>query len=334
MRNYQAIHLFVIFLLLLALGGLPPIRPSIKALAQYRTTIRVFDQSPQARPVGAAPVTLTRVDVTPNVITHEITSAGGEIVDTFDEGTYDIVATSPNALYGKPATEITSTAHIQIPLSSGEVDLLLPIFDVTVTLVTPSRRSIVGATVTVGGHSETTDSSGDAVFPSIPSGSYTVAASWFGLNINPTEPLVVTGSGTVRATAGNIALVSVQVVGAQSQGLSGANVVVKTGTTTVFNGVASSDGTVALELPYGTYDFSATYKSVTGDRTGVAIDSDTTVTISTGIFIELFGQALSFAGFALYATTILIVLAGLAFLLVRRKRHAAVPPPPPPPPTN
>ncbi|HYA21588.1 MAG TPA: carboxypeptidase-like regulatory domain-containing protein, partial [Thermoproteota archaeon] len=289
-------------------------------------TLKVVDQSPSARSIASAPVTITMPDAHPAWVMSETATSAGEVtLNLVPAGRYEVVATSPNALYGKPASQIAASLEARVIDGPATVLVPLPIFDATVTLVTPSGKPIVGANVAVGGNSQTTDATGDAVFTSIPSGSYTVTASWFGLNINPTAPLTVTLSRTYLLTASNIALVSVQVVGAQSQGLSGANVVIKTGSITVFNGMASSDGTVALELPYGTYDFHATYKSVTGDKTAVAINADTVVQIPTGVFIELFGQGLSFAGFALWVIAVLIVvlilvIAAQEYNIYRRKR--------------
>jgi len=292
----------------------------------YDLKLKVVDQSPSARlaPDGTA----LQIKGYGWTMTKQTTAGEADLL-LLPAGGYNVVATVAAAsypdthLYGK--TSVTGSGVASVIDGPATVLVPLPIFDATVTLVTPSGKPIVGAAVTVGGNSQTTDAAGDAVFTSIPSGSYTVTASWFGLNINPTAPLTVTLSRTYLLTASNIALVSVQVVGAQSQGLSGANVVVKTGATTVFNGVASSDGAVALELPYGTYDFSATYKSVTGEKTGVAINADTVVQITTGVFIELFGQGLSFAGFALWVIAILIVvlilvIAAQEYNIYRRKR--------------
>jgi hypothetical protein len=203
-------------------------------------------------------------------------------------------------------------------------------YDVTIRLITPSGSPIAGASVTVRGVAlGVTDAYGYVTVRNIPSGSYVVLASWYGLDISPTVPLVVMGYETVTMTGSMIARVTIQVASALNQGLSGANVVIKKGSLTVFNGVASSDGTVAIELPYGTYDMRASYKSVTADKTGVAIYADAVIQIPTGIFIELLGQGLSFAGFALWAMAVLVVLAVAAFVLLRIRKHLQTPPPPP-----
>ena len=292
----------------------------------YDLKLKVVDQSPSARlaPDGTS-LKITGYGWT---ITNT-TNAGEFTLKLVPAGGYNVVATYPTSLYGKSPSTFKAAVVANVIDGPATVLVQLPIFDATVTLVTPSGRPIVGATVTVvGGTGQTTDAAGNVLFTSIPSGSYSVTATWYVQPINPTQSLAVTLSRTYLLTASNIALVAVQVIGAQNQGLSGANVVVKTGTTTVFNGMASSDGTVALELPYGNYNFHATYKSVTGDANNgqpVAINADTVVTIPTGVFIELFGQGLSFAGFALWVVAVLIVvlilvIAAQEYNIYRRKR--------------
>jgi len=213
------------------------------------------------------------------------------------------------------------------------VDLLLPIFDATLKLVTPSGKPIVGADITVGGVAlGKTDASGNVLAADIPSGSFVVSASWYGQDISPTVPLTVTTSARYLLTASKIASVTIQVLSSLNQGLSQAQVMIRTGATTVFTGTTDGDGIVVVSLPFGTYDVQASYKGVEAGKT-ISVIGDATEKIVTGIFIELLGQPLTFAGFALWVVVILMVLSVPAFILYRRRR-APPPPPPPPPPTS
>jgi hypothetical protein len=169
-----------------------------------------------------------------------------------------------------------------------------------------------------------TDAAGNVLAASIPSGSYTVTSAWYGQDISPTVPLTVTLSRTYLLTASKIALVQIQVVGAQNQGLPQAAVTIKIGTTTVFTGMTNNDGVAAMELPFGTYSVTASHKGVEATAT-IAVTGDTVQKITTGVFVELFGQGLTFAGFALWVIAILIVvlilvIAAQEYNIYRRKR--------------
>jgi len=293
----------------------------------YDLRISVVDQSPAARSIGSAPLTVTATDPHPDQVANFVTDAstGEKTLTLVPAGKYIIVAKSPVALYGKAASSISATVEARIIDIPYFALVPLPIFDVTVQLVTPSGKPITNAAVTVGGVAlGVTDAAGSVSAPSIPGGSYTVTATWFGLDISPATPLAVSLSGTRLLTASHIAAVQVQVVGAQNQGLAGAQVTVKTGTTTVFSGIASSDGVVNLELPYGSYSITATHKGVEASQTA-SVTGDAVIKITTGVFIELLGQGLTFAGFALWVVAILVVvlilvIAAQEYNIYRRKR--------------
>jgi len=292
----------------------------------YDLKLKVVDQSPSARAIASAPVTITAPDPSPDWVMAKTTSAAGEVtLNLVPAGKYQIVATSAGALYGKAASQITASVEGRVIDGPATILVPLPIFDATVTLVTPSGKPIVGAGITVGGTAlGMTDAAGNALAASIPSGSYTVAAIWYGQDISPTVPLTVTLSRTYLLTASKIALVQIQVVGAQNQGLPQAAVSIKTGATTVFTGMTNNDGVVAIELPFGTYDVKASHKGVEATKT-ISVTADTVEKITTGVFVELFGQGLTFAGFALWVIAILVVvlilvIAGQEYNIYRRKR--------------
>jgi len=292
----------------------------------YDLKLKVIDQSPSARAIVSAPVTITMPDASPAWVMSKTTTAAGEVtLNLVPAGKYQIVAISPVALFGKPASQITASVEARVIDAPATINVPLPIFDATVTLVTPSGKPIVGATLTVGGVAlGMTDAAGNVLAASIPSGSYTVTSAWYGQDISPTVPLTVTLSRTYLLTASKIALVQIQVVGAQNQGLPQAAVTIKIGTTTVFTGMTNNDGVAALELPYGTYSVTASHKGVEATAT-IAVTGDTVQKITTGVFVELFGQGLTFAGFALWVIAILIVvlilvIAAQEYNIYRRKR--------------
>jgi len=292
----------------------------------YDLRIRVVDQSPSARPIVNAPLTITAPDPHPDWVISKTTTPAGEVsLALVPAGKYLIAAASPVSLYGKPAAQIAANVEARVIDAPAFALVPLPIFDATIKLVTPSGKPIVGAGITVAGVAlGVTDAEGSVLATSIPSGSFTVAASWFGQDISPTTPLTVTLSRTYVLTASKVALVQIQVVGAQNQGLAGAHVSIKIGTTTVFSGIANTDGVVAIELPYGTYDVKASHKGVEASKT-ISVTGDAVEKLTTGVFIELFGQGLTFAGFALWVVAILVVIlilviAAQEYNIYRRKR--------------
>jgi hypothetical protein len=249
----------------------------------YDLKLTVLDQSPSAKTIASTPVVITAPDASPAWVMHATTSAAGEVMLTLvPAGKYQVVATSPNALYGKPASQIIASAEATVIDAATTISVLLPVFDVNVILVTPSGKPMVDANVTIGGVViGKTDTLGEVLAASIASGSYTVTANWYGLDISPTVPLTVTLSRAYLLTAGRMALVQILVVGAQGEGLPGAAVTIKTGTTTVFTGMANNDGVVAVELPYGTYGVMASYKGVEASVT-LSVTSDTSQSITVG----------------------------------------------------
>ncbi|MEM0259720.1 MAG: hypothetical protein QW314_07705, partial [Thermoproteota archaeon] len=127
------------------------------------------------------------------------------------------------------------------------------------------------------------------------------------------------GSQTYTLVAGNIATVTVQVLGAQNQGLPGATVTIGP-----ITGVTTGDGTFVTEIPYGTYTITASYKGVSASQSAT-ISGDTTVTLRTGTFIELFGQSLTFASFVLWIIAVIVIvliliIAAQEYNIYRRKK--------------
>ncbi len=156
----------------------------------YDLKLRVTDQSPSARLVPDD----TKLYISGNgwnITTY--THAGEITLVQLPAGSYTVVATYPYSMYGKSSSTFTGTVTANVIDGTATVLIQLPIFDATITMVTPSGKPIVGAAVTVGGVAlGTTDAAGNVLAPSIPSGSFTVTSSWYGQDISPTVPLTVT----------------------------------------------------------------------------------------------------------------------------------------------
>ena len=114
-----------------------------------------------------------------------------------------------------------------------------------------------------------------------------------------------------------VALLRVIVATSSGQPIQGARVVITTGTTTILSGDTDPRGAVSTHVPLGTYDIKASYKGIEATRT-VSVTGDVEVTLNTEVFIELFGQSLTFVGFVLWIMVILGLVAVPAFLLLRR----------------
>lgn len=281
-----------------------------KAASQARTyntkvfslTINLADQSPSKRAVVGTITITPSLGFAPAAITGS--SATLPLVPA---GKYKVDATATTA-YG--TAKLAAPIWFEVTEEPLTVSIALPIYDATVKLVTPSGKPIVGADIKVGpvGVGKT-GAEGSVEVTQIPAGSYAVSATWFGKDVSPAAPLSVSVSRTYLMTASKVAILQIQVVGAQNQGLGGSSVTITpTGTTTpVFTGVTNPDGMAAVEVPYGSYEVRVSSRGVEATAT-VNVTADTLQKITTGVFIEVFGQGLTFAGFALWLIAIIIVL--------------------------
>jgi hypothetical protein len=102
----------------------------------------------------------------------------------------------------------------------------------------------------------------------------------------------------------------VHVIGAQGQGLSAAQVEIKISDgKRVFSGVSNEQGIVEIEVPYGTYSISVNYKGFTNTALAtVNTPTGTIKIISTDVFIELFGMAMSFTTFILWIIVAILIV--------------------------
>jgi len=137
-----------------------------------------------------------------------------------------------------------------------------------------------------------------------------------------------------KTLAQNVAPLIVKVVGAQGQNLSGARVVIEDSTgTTVFNGFTDEQGSVRVDVAYGTYSILVDYQGFINTATAsVSSQAGTVSTIATNVFIEIFGQAMTFATFVLWIIVLALIISIPTVIIVRIRKKKPPPPPPPPEP--
>jgi hypothetical protein len=277
----------------------------------YDLGIKVADQSPAARPLSGATVKLTAPYGTETATTTE---TGETTFTLLPAGTYVVEVSAPSkfgTVTAKQEVKLADTTTVLVPV---------PLYDITLKVVSPRGTPLVAANVKVGGISVgTTDATGSIAISQIPAGSYPVSITWLGTDVSPTAPLSVALSQAYLVTASKIATVTVQVLGAQNQGLSGATVTIGP-----ITGITTGDGTFTTEIPFGTYTATASYKGVSASQS-VTVSGDTTVTLRTGTFVELFGQSLTFASFVLWIIAVIIivlilVIAAQEYNIYRRKK--------------
>ncbi len=312
--------LVLLLLLLLSLGKPPLVGLSTGPLTRYSVTIRVLDQSPEARPISNASVTIAKVGATQSTIIQRTAASNGEVVELLEEGTYNISAASPVALYGRAAQSIMNSTVVQVPLSPASVELRLPICDARIEVLSPTGAPLPEVDLTIGGvYIGTTGSDGSATALSIPKGSFNVTASLYGEDISPTAVLVVTRSATFTVTASNTAQLQIRAVGALGQGLPRANVTVGIRATALITTITGEDGALSLELPYGIYYVVVSYKGFEATR-AVSLTGDTTEEIRTDVFVELLGMPLTLVSFAFWIAVFLALLLVIRSLFIRLRK--------------
>jgi len=291
----------------------------------WNLKITIVDQSAAARPIAGASVTI------PGLGTVTTASDGSVPFNLAPSGTYSLSAKWMSKFNTEEVTIVKSTIPLQTTM-----DQIIPatVYDAELQLVSPSGKPISGAMMSLANVSlGMTGADGKVVASQVP-GKYTeagttaypVTAMWLGVDVSP-GPVVVTASRTYILTASNIATLTVQVVGAQGQGLNAAQVDIKNSAgTTVFSGVANEQGVASVEVPYGTYSIHTEYKGFSSDQsTTVNSANPSPVSMASSVFIEIFGQAMTFATFVLWIIVIIIVVLVLAIVIHeyhvwRRKR--------------
>jgi hypothetical protein len=224
--------------------------------------------------------------------------------------------------------EWTSRYGTKAVVDSSVKDLFsvvtLPVFDVTLRLVTPRGSSLVGVGVKVAGEDVgATSATGEVLVSQIPSGTYAVSAEWLGTALN-VPSLVVTTNGAVTLTPSNVHRLTVVVRGAQGQALEGATVRVTKGETVEITKLTDKDGKAEIELPDASYDIATSYGQFTGSSS-VSLTADKIVTVNLDVFLEFLGVGMSMAQFLLFIVMIIVIVIVLAIVLheyhiYRRKR--------------
>ena len=294
------------------------------AVRVWDLKLTLVDQALTPRPIGGAVLTI------PGLGTLTTGPDGSAKVNLVPAGKFDMIATWKSQFNAEPVTISRTSVTLD-----KTVDLTIPatVYDAELQLVSPTGKPIANAEISLAGIPlGLTGADGKVLATQVPSryseetAAYPVTATWFGVDVSP-DPVTVTSTKTYIMTAKNVATLTVQVVGAQGQGLNAAQVEIKNSAgTTIFSGVSNEQGIASVEVPYGTYNIRADYKGFT-NTASATVDSPTgTVqTIATNVFIEVLGQAMTFATFILWIIVIIIVVLVLAVVIHeyhvwRRKR--------------
>lgn len=288
-------------------------------------TLAILDQSSSGRPIAGAILTISGI---PGTLT---TGADGAVeLRLVPAGSMDIIVKWKSAYNQEPVTIASCRIVLDRTL---DVSIISTVYDAELQLVSPSGKQIVNAEVWLAGVSlGVTGADGKALATQVP-GWYTpthrpypVMATWLGEDVSPGE-VDITSTRTYVLTAKNVATLTVHVVGAQGQGLNAAQVEIQTSKgTTVFSGVSDEQGFVSIEVPYGTYDIKVDYRGFTNTAPAtVGTPSGTMQVVSTNVFIEAMGMAMSFASFVLWVVVMIIVILVVAiaiheYHIYRRKR--------------
>ncbi|MEM3553835.1 MAG: carboxypeptidase-like regulatory domain-containing protein, partial [Candidatus Bathyarchaeia archaeon] len=180
----------------------------------------------------------------------------------------------------KYGTKATGTASV----TAAETSISLPIYDVTLRLLTPRGAPLVGVPVKVAGVDVgATSATGEVMVPQIPPGTYSVAASWLETALS-LPSLVVSAPGPVTLTPTNLHVLTVRVIGAQGQALEGATVRVTKGAIEVTR-LTDKDGKAQIELPDASYNIEVTYGQFS-KTDSVTMTADTLKTFNLDVFIE------------------------------------------------
>lgn len=181
-----------------------------------------------------------------------------------------------------------------------------------------------------------TGSDGLANF-SLPAEVYTVTAGWF-TRYNREPIIIINTTLTINSTNAPVTLlasiydITLQLVTPSGKPISGATMSLAG----VLLGMTDADGKVVAPQVPGMYNTtSAAYPvtaiwygidvspapiTITASKTYVLTATPSPVTVATNVFIELFGQAMTFATFLLYIIVIIIVIAVFIREIMRRQR--------------
>lgn len=192
------------------MAGNPTVTASLSgynnASAQIAVTAASTSKSPdlQLAPVGPGNVTGKIVDNSGNAIQGATVTGAGLTVLTDGSGGYTLnnvpggsVTLVASAAGFSPATE-TVTVTTGNTVAASTMTLISDLGNVTGKVMDTTSTPIAGATVTFGGGTATTDSTGSFGFTNIPAGTIQLVASASGFQ-SVTQNVAVTGGSTTTA---------------------------------------------------------------------------------------------------------------------------------------
>jgi len=234
-------------------------------------------------------------------------------------GTSYVIDARWTSRYGGKQAEVKN-----YPVKELESVVVMPVYDVTLRIVTKKGTPLVGVDVKVEGEpvGATAGLTGEVLVTQIPAGTYSVSARW--LDTDLTLPsLKVTASGIATLTPTNTYTLTVRVLGAQGQAIEGATVRVTKGAIELTR-LTDKDGKAEIELPGASYNLEVTYGNFRATES-VTLTTDTVKTVNLDVFIELFGVGMTMAQFLLLIVMVIIIVIVLAVVvheyhIYRRKR--------------
>ena len=253
---------------------------------------------------------------------------GGITYVGMDPGVYTVNVCLDHALYGVPGDEIKGSKKVTLTASVRGteviVDVPLPVYDITVGLLTSFGDPVKGARLSVGGvWVGVTDENGNVAVTGIPNGTFRLVATLYAADISPSSQLVVKGNDVYRFTA-RMAVLTVRVATQMGQGISGAGVTLRTNLTVVFSGRTNSNGEMTCCLPLGVFYASVVYKGYDMSKT-IYLTSDATELVVAPFFVEISGMTLDATNVAVLAVVILLGVAALFYFLKHRRGRGQTP---------
>ena len=277
--------------------------------------VSVVDSSPLARHISD--IYLTMIDPKGNGI-------GGYGFEKIGVGpdVYNVTVCLRHALYGIPGDRIRASKIVTLPpsLLGSEVtiDFALPIYDVTVGLLTPFGDPIKGAQMSVGGvWVGVTDEDGNVAVQGMPNGTFPLSATLYGLDISPSSSLTVRGNDIYQFTATRMGNLRIKVATQIGLGIPESGVTIRTNLTVAFSGKTDSQGEVTCCLPFGSFEARVLCRGYELSET-FAFSRDMTETIVAPFCVEIFGILLDGVGTAILAVAVLLVIAVLIHFLRTR----------------
>ncbi|MGQ9478663.1 MAG: hypothetical protein ACUVQ0_01410 [Thermoproteota archaeon] len=235
------------------------------------------------------------------------TDGSGELlVDKMIIGRSYIVTAEWMSSYGNKVVVRTS-------LEDG-CEITMPVYDVTLKLLTPRGKPIVGAEVNLSGaYLGRTDAYGRITTVQVPAGSYAVFAEWLGEHL-VLHTVNFTVGREVTLTPRNVHSLTVMVRGAWEQALEGAGVTILKEDFEVARVLTDRSGNVELELPDGEYTLEVSFDSFS-NRARILLSKDSVVKINLDVFIKILGVGVTFSQFLLLTLAVAVTIIFIAIFI-------------------